>query len=44
MPKYTIFFLKKKKDARNFTIPYIIGDLVNKKALADIGASMNVIP
>lgn len=43
MPKYTIFFLKKKKDA-SFTIPYIIGDLVNKKALADLGASMNVIP
>lgn len=36
--------LKKKKDPRSFTIPYMIGDLVNEKALVDLGASMNVIP
>ena len=34
----------KKKDPESFTIPCMIGDLVNEKALADLGASINVMP
>ncbi|XP_039145567.1 uncharacterized protein LOC120282785 [Dioscorea cayenensis subsp. rotundata] len=35
---------KKKKDPRGFIVPCTIGGLVNEKALADLGASINLIP
>ncbi|XP_039138804.1 uncharacterized protein LOC120276139 [Dioscorea cayenensis subsp. rotundata] len=35
---------KKMKDPRSFTIPCMIGELVNEKALAYLGASINVMP
>ena len=33
----------KKKDLGRFTIPCMIGNLVNEKALVDLGASINVM-
>ena len=33
----------KKKDLKRFTIPCMIGNLVNEKALVDLGASINVM-
>ena len=36
--------LKKLKDPGSFTIPCLIGDLPVEKALADLGASINLMP
>ena len=36
--------LTKKKDSGSFTILGMIGDLVNEKALVNLGASINVMP
>lgn len=35
---------KKKKDPEDFLIPQMTGDLVNEKVLANLTASINVIP
>ncbi|XP_039115808.1 uncharacterized protein LOC120251327 [Dioscorea cayenensis subsp. rotundata] len=35
---------KKEKDPEDFIVPYRIGGLVDEKALADQGASMNLMP
>ncbi|XP_048231755.1 uncharacterized protein LOC125370421 [Ricinus communis] len=35
---------EKKHNPRSFTIPYVIGDLTISDALADLGASINVMP
>lgn len=36
--------LKKKKDPMSFTIPYMIGDFINEKSIADFEASINAMP
>ena len=35
---------KKLKDPRSFTLPYLISNLVVEKALANLRASINLIP
>ena len=35
---------KKEKDPRSFLIPCIMGGVVDQKILADLGASINLMP
>ena len=35
---------KKHKDPRSFTLPCLIGNLLIKKALANLGANKNLMP
>ncbi|XP_048235679.1 uncharacterized protein LOC125371190 [Ricinus communis] len=46
--EYSMIFqnklLEKQHDPGSFTIPYVIGDLTISDALANLGASINVIP
>ncbi|XP_048229288.1 uncharacterized protein LOC125369919 [Ricinus communis] len=34
----------KRRDPRNFTVPYVIGELPISSALADLGSSINLMP